>query len=217
MPQALPLSRDARWLFIGDSITDCGRRDDPQKMGNGYVRLIRDWLLARSPAEAPQVINRGVGGDRVLELAARWQEDVIALHPNLLSIKIGINDVWRQLNPASAASGVKIDEYTATYEKLLSDTIAADPNVKIVLCEPSVISPPQPRNGNETLRPYVEAVRGLAGKFPGHVACVVGLHEACLAAEKAQPDVVWWEDGVHPSSAGHMLLARTWLDETGVL
>lgn len=217
MPQDLPSSRDARWLFIGDSITDCGRRDDPERLGGGYVRLIRDWLLACSPGEAPQIINCGVSGDRILELEKRWQQDVIALHPHVLSIKIGINDVWRQLNPASAASGVKLEDYVATYEKLLSQTIAADPKLRIVLCEPSVISPPQPKNGNEMLRPYVEAVRGLAGKFPEHVACVVGLHEACLAAEKARPDVAWWPDGVHPSSAGHMVLARTWLKATGLL
>lgn len=213
----LELNPEHRWVFIGDSITDCGRRDDPEKLGGGYVRLVRDWLLARSPSEAPQIINKGVGGDRIIELEKRWQEDVIAAHPNVLSIKIGINDVWRQLNPASAASGVKLEDFIAAYEKLLAATIAADANVKIVLCEPSVISPPQPAEGNAKLRPYVHAVRGLAGKFGDHVAHVVGMHEACLAAEKARPDVVWWADGVHPSSAGHMLLARTWLGETGLL
>jgi lysophospholipase L1-like esterase len=213
----LHLNREHRWVFIGDSITDCGRRDDPDQLGGGYVRLIRDWLVARSPEQAPQIINRGVGGDRVLELQKRWQEDVIALHPHVLSIKIGINDVWRQLNPASAASGVLIDQYLATYEKLLSETISADPEVRIVLCEPSVISPPQPEEGNQKLRPYVHAVRSLAGKFGDHVVHVVGLHEACLAAQKSRPDIVWWPDGVHPTSAGHMLLARTWLGETGLL
>lgn len=213
----LPLNREQRWLFIGDSITDCGRRDDPERLGFGYVRLIRDWLLARSPEQAPQIINRGTSGDRVLELASRWQQDVIAVHPHVLSIKIGINDVWRQLNPATAAGGVKLADFIATYEMLLAETIAADASVRIVLCEPSVISAPQPEDGNTKLRPYVEAVRELAKKFPDQVACVVGLHEACLAAEKARPDVAWWPDGVHPGSAGHMLLARTWLKGTELL
>src|SRR5690606_33196065 len=97
----LELHPEHRWVFIGDSITDCGRRDDSEGLGNGYVRLIRDHLLARSPARAPQVINKGISGDRILELSARWEADVIAAHPTVLSIKIGINDVWRQLNPAS--------------------------------------------------------------------------------------------------------------------
>ena len=215
MSNKLQLNRDHRWLFIGDSITDCGRGNDPEGLGGGYVRLIRDWLVCRSPEQAPQIINKGISGNRVLELASRWQEDVIALHPHVLSIKIGINDVWRSLFPP--ASGVPLEEFLATYEKLLADTIAADPNVKIVLCEPSVISPPQPKVANERLRPYVLAVRSLADKFGDNVLHVVGLHEACLAAEKARPDITWWGDGVHPSSAGHMLLARTWLAETGLL
>lgn len=213
----LELNPEHRWVFIGDSITDCGRRDDPEGLGNGYVRLIRDHLLARSPDRAPKVINKGIGGDRVLELAARWEQDVIAAHPQVLSIKIGINDVWRQLNPASAHQGVSVEDYLAAYGKLLDDTIKADPKVRIVLCEPSVISPPQPAEGNQKLKPYVAAVRELASAHPEHVVCVAGLHAACLAADRARPEVQWWPDGVHPSSAGHMVLARTWLGAAGVL
>src|SRR5690606_29428764 len=108
-------------------------------------------------------------------------------------------------------------QFVTVYEHLLEQTIDACPKVQLVLCEPSVISPPAPARGNELLLPYAMAVRELAGKFTDHVAAIVGLHHTCLAAERARPDVQWWPDGVHPSSAGHMLLAQSWLKATRLL
>src|SRR3981081_1352536 len=94
---ALPLSRDSRWIFIGDSITDAGREDCPEGIGSGYVRNVRDWLRASAPASAPQILNKGVSGNTIGDLQRRWQSDVIAQQPRLVSIKIGINDVWQGL------------------------------------------------------------------------------------------------------------------------
>ena len=214
MPRINP---DYRWVFVGDSITDCGRREDADgHLGHGYVRLIRDWLLAKAPADAPRVVNVGVSGNTIRDLAARWERDVIAAHPTTLSIMIGVNDVWRQLAAGREAEGVPLKEYVTIYQKLIADAVAADPKVEIVLCEPTVISPPQPARGNELLLPYAMAVRELSAMYP-NVRHVVGYHHTCLAAERARPDVAWWPDGVHPGSAGHMLLARTWLGETGLL
>src|SRR5437762_2767741 len=85
-------------LFIGDSITDCGRREGPHApYGNGYVALARTFLLARYAELGLEVVNRGIGGNTVRDLAARWQDDVIAEQPDWLSVKIGINDVWRAI------------------------------------------------------------------------------------------------------------------------
>ena len=211
----LHLRPSDKWLFVGDSITDAGRRDDPEKLGNGYVRLIRDYLLAKAPADAPKIVNRGVGGDESKHLAARWQEDVIAQRPAVLSVMVGVNDVWRQLD--GKGPGTTLHDYAQIMDKLLADTIAAEPKVQIVLCEPSVISPPAPAKGNAMLLPYAMAVRELAAKHGDRVACVVPMHQMCLSAERSRPGFAWWPDGVHPSSAGHMLLARTWLAETRLL
>src|SRR5688500_11041895 len=96
---SLKFTRETKLLFIGDSITDAGWQGDREALGAGYVRLIHDLLLARDPAAAPNVINRGISGNKITDLAARWQRDVIALDPDMLSVMIGINDVWHDLVP----------------------------------------------------------------------------------------------------------------------
>ena len=207
------LSASSRLLFIGDSITDCGRRDDPDALGNGYVRLIRDYLLAKSPATAPQVINRGISGNKVTDLAARWDKDVLRAAPDVLSIKVGINDVWHGLE--NRGNGVPIGKFKEVYERILRQTQSALPRCALVLCEPSVIWPPQPATGNEILKPYVAAVRELAAQF--HAAVLVPLHSVFEQAREKRPDIDWAPDGVHPSASGHMLIARAWLAATGLI
>lgn len=201
--------KDMRLVFIGDSITDCGRLADPEGLGSGYVRRIREITLARDPATAPIVINRGTSGHRILDLAERWDRDVIELAPEVISIKIGINDVWRQFD--GIGGGVLIDEFRKTYDGLLSRTLSALPACKLVLCEPTVFWPPamQHELGHALIKPYVTAVNELAEEFAAHA--VVPLHAAFESARAVRPDVDWATDGVHPSSAGHMLIAEEWL------
>jgi lysophospholipase L1-like esterase len=214
VPMAIPLAADTRLLFIGDSITDCGRRTCPEQIGSGYPRLVRDWLRAGSPATAPHVINTGISGNKVPDLQKRWDADVIAHAPDVVSVKIGINDVWHGLNPENPR-GVDVETYTAGYRDILARLKQARPGVRIVLCEPSVIDPPQDARANEVLQPYVRAVRALAQEFAAE--CVVPLHAAFVDARRQRPDIAWTTDGVHPTSAGHMLIARTWLEATGLV
>ena len=209
---AISLSSTTKLLFIGDSITDAGRRDEPEGIGFSYVRTIRDYLLASRPAKAPIVLNQGISGNRIVDLAARWQEDVIDLTPDILSIKIGINDVWHGLN--GGVNGIPVERFTPVYDDLLSEVRASLPTCRIVLCEPSVIWAPAPAEGNDILLPYIAAIRDLADKYS--VECVVPLHMAFEKARRLRPDVAWAPDGVHPSSAGHMLIAQTWLKATGL-
>ena len=93
----LPLSRNSLWVFIGDSITDGGRRQCPEEVGSGYVRQIRDWLRASAPGSAPQIVNKGISGNTISDLQRRWESDVIDEQPQLVSIKIGMNDVLHGL------------------------------------------------------------------------------------------------------------------------
>lgn len=139
--QSLVFGAGQKLLFIGDSITDCGRRNAPgAPYGNGYVYLARAFLLARYPALGLQIENRGIGGNTVRDLETRWEEDVVAEQPDWLSIKIGINDVWR-LVANRLNEHVPIDEYEATLRRLLERTKAATA-ARLILMEPYVIAPP---------------------------------------------------------------------------
>lgn len=82
-------------IFIGDSVTESGKFKDPERIGTGYVRLIHDYLKVSNPGRKIEIVNQGISGNRIPDLVARWDKDVIALQPDLLSISIGINDVWR--------------------------------------------------------------------------------------------------------------------------
>ena len=209
----LDLQPGQTFLFIGDSITDVGRKTDPDGIGNGYVRLIRDYLYAKDPAKAPRVINTGISGHKVTDLAKRWKEDVLDHAPDVVSVKIGINDVWHGLD--GKTNGVPIEQFLEMYHVILRQVHAVLPNAKLVLCQPSVIEPPAPANGNQVLQPYVRAIGELKREF--NAVCVVPLHSAFVNARRLRPDINWTPDGVHPSSAGHMLIARAWLAETGLL
>ncbi|HEY5741418.1 MAG TPA: SGNH/GDSL hydrolase family protein, partial [Terrimicrobiaceae bacterium] len=189
---ALPLSRDARWIFIGDSITDCGRTQCPEGIGFGYVRNVRDWLRASVPASAPQILNEGISGNTVLDLQRRWNSDVIAQNPQLVSIKIGINDVWHALT--SEGAGTSLEKFRAIYAEILRQLKAACPNSIIVLCEPSVIDPSAAASGNDALQPYVAAVQEIGAELGARA--VVPLHSAFVRAGLERPDIEWVPDGV---------------------
>jgi lysophospholipase L1-like esterase len=210
---AISVSATTRLLFIGDSITDCGRRTDAEGLGSGYVRTIRDYLAAKDAATVPVIINRGIGGNRITHLRDRWAADVIDEKPDVLSIKVGINDVWHGL--AGRTEGTTLEEFVKVYHAILRQVKVALPNCKIILCEPSVIWPPAPEEGNARLKPYVRATNEVGREFGA--SAVVPLHNAFAKAKQTRPDIVWAGDGVHPSSAGHALIARTWLISTGLL
>lgn len=209
----LNLTRDQTLLFIGDSITDCGRREDqPDKIGSGYVRIVRDWLLSRDAAAAPRVVNMGISGNKIGDLEKRWQRDVLDLKPDVLSVYIGINDVWHGLEPGR--EGTTIDAYARVYRELMTRTRAALPHCKFVICEPSVIWLAAHPQANDVLQSYVTASQEIARAFD---APLVPLHGAFVDANARRPEVPWTSDGVHPTSIGHTLIARTWLKATGLL
>jgi lysophospholipase L1-like esterase len=200
-------------LFIGDSITDCNRQSDPEGLGFGYVRMLRDVLVTRRPESGVVVTNRGVSGDRVSDLQQRWQRDVIERAPDAVSIYIGVNDVWDTLPPGNP--GAAVAGFIAGYRAILEATRRALPDTAIVLCEPSVVWPPAHPTLNAMLAPYVAAVRLMASQFAA--TAVVALHGAFELAREKRPEVEWTTDGLHPSGSGHLLIAQTWLLATGLL
>jgi lysophospholipase L1-like esterase len=198
-------------LFQGDSITDGGRQrtgnDFNHIMGQDYAYILAAEIGAKYPDRNLTFVNRGIGGQRVTDLAARWQTDTLDLKPNLLSILVGINDTLMAGDKSET-----VEQYEAVYDKLLADTIAALPHAKIVLGEPFLL--PVGKHQATYAAEIIEVkkrqavVRLLAGKY--HLPWIAYQEAFDRACSKA-PAEHWSWDGVHPTYAGHALMAQEWL------
>jgi lysophospholipase L1-like esterase len=194
-------------LFQGDSITDCGRnREKGDDLGKGYALMAAGLFGARYPEKKVTFLNRGIGGNRVKDLVARWQQDCIDLHPTCVSIYIGINDTWRRFDRDDPTSA---EDFESGYRQLLEST-RRQLNARLILIEPFVLPVPEDRKRwREDLDPKIHVVRELAREYGALLVPLDGLFaQACV---KAEPKF-WAHDGVHPSPAGHALIAKAWLD-----
>jgi len=196
------MKENARILFIGDSITEWGRNEDPEGMGIGYVRIIHDYLMTKFPSKQLEIINKGIGGNRATDLKDRWEKDVLSLNPDYVSVSIGINDVWRQLDNPDMAQ-----VYPEQFEEILTG-ILEKTNAQLIVMEPTVIEEDVHSEGNQKLIPYVEIVRSLAKKFD---AILVPTHQDFIEYLKTGTTYKLTTDGVHMNSAGNMLMATSWL------
>lgn len=193
-------------LFQGDSITDGGRdRLVEEDLGFGYVSLAVSWFQALYPELQVRFLNRGVSGDRAVDLEERWQRDCLDLQPGWLSIMIGINDTWRRYDNNDPTTA---EAYAKTYRALLEQATSRL-NVRLILCEPFVLPIPEDREPwREDLDPKITAVRKLAREYGAIYVPFDGLF--AQAATRREP-AFWTRDGVHPTRAGHALMAQNWL------
>jgi lysophospholipase L1-like esterase len=202
------LLRKNDWiLFQGDSITDCGRnRDDFEDMGTGYPYLISAFLLSSHPEMNFKFLNRGISGDRVKDLKNRWFEDCLSLNPNVLSILIGINDTWRRYD---SNDPVSVEDFARDYRHILQKTLDENPNIRLIICEPFLLTVfPDQERWREDLDPKIQVVRKLSREFK---AVFVPLDGLFAQASTIKGPSYWLYDGVHPTPAGHALIARAWL------
>ncbi len=126
-----------RILFQGDSITDAGRsRENNNQLGVGYPHLVKAALGFAQPCKY-EFFNRGISGNRVVDLYARIKRDIINLAPDVMSILIGVNDVWHEL--AESPNGVDADKYYKIYDMLIEEVKEALPAIKIMIMEPFVL------------------------------------------------------------------------------
>lgn len=197
--------RPVRIVMIGDSITDAGRTgglgppglDGP--LGDGWVALVALALGGRA-----EVANRGVSGDRLVDVEARWQQDVLALEPDLVSVAVGINDTRRRFDLGAASD---VEEYALRYERLLVPL--ADAGTAIVLVEPwAVPVDAVQETWAQDLLPRREAVARLAQQTGATLVAVQPVMSAQAARVGAGALV---PDGVHPNPAGHRVMADAWL------
>ena len=160
---------------------------------------------ARYPQKGVQFFNRGISGNRAKDLKQRWQEDALNLQPTWISILIGINDTWRRYDSNDPTS---TEAYEESYRAILEQT-RANSQAQLILCEPFVLPVPEDRKSwREDLDPKIMVVRNLAREYHAFLVPFDGL----FAQASAQRDPAYWApDGVHPSNAGHALMAQTWL------
>ena len=202
-----------RILFQGDSITDAGRDrtrrevNDAQALGRGYAYLAAARLLADQPRQGLMIWNRGISGNRVPDLLARWQADCIDLQPDVVSILIGVNDLWHKFDGRYTGS---VADYEQGYRELLEQTRQALPRAEIVIGEPFVL-----RCGAVSSRwfPEFDQRREVAGRLAREFQTSFVPFQSSFerALTDGSPPAYWAADGVHPTAAGHQLLADTWL------
>jgi len=205
------LDRGSTVLFQGDSITDAGRdRKNPQSLGQGYAMMAASWFSALYPERNVRFYNRGISGNRAKDLLGRWDEDCLALKPDWVSILIGINDTWRRYD---SNDPTEVESYAQSVRTILTRTVETLGS-RLILCEPFVLpSPPDRAKWREDLDPKIHAVRDLAREFEAIFVPLDGIFAA--AASRREP-AFWAADGVHPTPAGHALMAQAWLAAVGV-
>lgn len=198
-------------LFIGDSITDVGRdREDYDDLGHGYPLMVAGSMSANYPDLQLQFLNRGIGGNKITDLKNRWDEDCVSLQPDIVSILIGINDTWHHYGTKSFASQEALQEFETTYRLLLS-RVKKETNAQIVMLEPFVLSYPIDRLEWRTdLDPRIQMIRRLAAEFAVDFIPLDGLLNSM--GMKTGFQYLTGDDGVHPTVAGHGIIAKAWIE-----
>jgi len=192
-------------LFQGDSITDAGRnREEATGLGTGYAMMAASRMQALHPALGLTFVNKGISGNRAVDLADRWQRDCLDLKPDWVSILIGVNDCWRRYdaNDATPTEGFE-KSYRTILERSRSQGIG------VIICEPFLLPcPPDREAWREDLDPKIHVARKLAREFGSRYVPFDGIFASHAVF---QPPAFWTPDGVHPSPAGHALMAAEWI------
>jgi len=210
MQTKIELKPNSTIVFIGDSITDADRFEPAYRpFGYGYVHFVAYRLLAKYPESKINVINTGISGDTIRDLNYRWKKDCLSHKPDILSILIGINDVFRQYTGRPDAA-VLLDEYQLTYERLLS-LVKEKYNCRLILMEPFMFCNDKTNPAYKSLLQYINAVRALAEEF---VAVLVPLQELIDKKIKQVPPEKFSDDMVHPYVWAHAWIAECWLEAT---
>lgn len=207
-------------LYQGDSITDCGRlravndqppmANDPHCLGNGYAAKTASKLLARFPDLDLQIYNRGISGNRITNMAARWEFGFAWMQPDVVSILIGVNDTWHGVAKGTPENGVDLPTYDRVYRQLLDRLKSSFPDVQLVICEPFALDCGAVTKLN--FHPDIDERQKLAKAVADDYADVwVPFQTLFNELTSIAPAKYWARDGVHPSPAGHERMSDFWL------
>lgn len=207
---------EKRILFQGDSITDCGRvRDNIASLGAGYAFMVKGELGCQHPGVF-NFVNKGISGNRIVDVYARIKQDIINLKPDYMSLLIGVNDVWHELG--GRCNGVSAEKFEKIYDMLIGEVLEALPDLKIMILEPFVLEasataateeePDRWDNFRSEVPLRAAAAKRIAQKYG---LPFVALQEKFDEAAKKAPANYWLADGVHPTPVGHFIIKEEWL------
>jgi len=210
----ITIDKDDVILFQGDSITDAGRKKDDTAfnaagaLGSGYAMIAASGLLFKYADRNLKIYNKGISGNKVYQLAERWDKDCLDLKPNVLSILIGVNDFWHKL--LGRYDGT-VQTYRNDYKALLDRTRQKLPEVKLIIGEPYAVSGIKAVDEKwyPAFNDYRSAARELANEFNAVFIPYQAIYDK---AQKEAPGVYWTADGVHPTLAGAHLMAHAWME-----
>lgn len=210
-----------RFLFQGDSVTDTERNRDTDDLGKGYPLFFKQAYeeISKERDDLPEFefINKGISGDRSIEILERLEEDILRLKPDYLSLQIGVNDAWRLLNPDVGATPDPV--YERSVEAVLQRVREELPETKIIMIEPFLIVledefVPVRRN----LYQKIDILRELRREYADFYWPLDGLiHQWSMDYE--EPAALAF-DGIHPTEVGHRRIAQEMVDilvETGFI
>jgi lysophospholipase L1-like esterase len=208
------LKKDAVILFQGDSITDAGRKRDnseanhPSALGSGYAYLAAAALLKEFPDRNLKIYNKGISGNKVYQLAERWDADCLQIKPDVLSILIGVNDFWHTLTGNYQGT---IKTYRDDFTALLDRTKQQLPDVQLVIGEPFAVNGVKAVDDKwfPAFNEYRVAAREIATKYEAAFIPYQAIYDK---AQQSAPGSYWTGDGVHPAIAGASLMAASWMD-----
>lgn len=195
-------------LFIGDSLTDCSRRGPDRPLGHGYVKMFADMMIIREPEKRINIINRGIGGNTVLDLRERWHDDVMRHRPDWLSVKVGINDLHKTLRQMPEAVPPKL--FRELYDEVLSRTRKTFPKCRILLIDPFFLSTERSktsfrRDVLDIMPDYLRTVHAMSRKYRTRMVKTHEIFQKLL--KRYEPDV-FAPEPVHPNFTGHLVIAE---------
>lgn len=191
-----------RIVFLGDSITDCGRNyNDIQSVGYGYVSMIKQQLCCKKY----DIINKGIAGNKIADLYSRLQRDCIALEPDIVSILIGINDVWHFMGVDSYDIQKEMERFQNCYENIVLEIKNAGV-ATVILLEPFVLPQlEQYQKWRYDLDQRIHIIRNIAKKY----CCLFVAIDGEINSYGINGKYKWYsEDGVHPTQKGHSIIAQ---------
>eukprot|EP01089_Gocevia_fonbrunei_P001907 TRINITY_DN11849_c0_g1_i1.p1 TRINITY_DN11849_c0_g1~~TRINITY_DN11849_c0_g1_i1.p1 ORF type:complete len:226 (+),score=36.92 TRINITY_DN11849_c0_g1_i1:24-701(+) len=210
----ISISQNDIILFQGDSITDAGRNkeilgpNETDAFGSGYAMISASTLLNKHASKNIKIYNRGISGNRVPDLIARWENDALSLKPNIVSIMIGVNDFWRTKDRGAINTP---EQYKAQYKELLDQTRSALPQVKLIIIEPFGVNNVQHVDDSwyPEFTKYQQVAKEIAEEYQAIFLPCQQVFDSALKQNKGD---YWTKDGIHTTMAGANLIAEAWLN-----